>query len=151
MDEANLERMPPPSILLGINQYHRRHADKLPPLVQTAPANTRTPCSGLCGFPVTPNLITSSGPGNLLTLHNNIGNVVCNPGQDASVESALAFALNGLAVDSIVICGHSNCGALKAVITDADNAVRPGSPWEAPSTRGSNTPPRYTQLLDRLL
>ena len=68
---------------------------------------------------VNPNLITSSGPGDLLTLRN-IGNVVCHDGQDASIDSALAFALKGLEVDSIVICGHSNCGAMKALMEDAE-------------------------------
>jgi carbonic anhydrase len=68
---------------------------------------------------VNPNLITSSGPGDLLTLRN-IGNVVCHDGQDASIDAALAFALKGLEVDSIVICGHSNCGAMKALMEDAE-------------------------------
>jgi carbonic anhydrase len=73
---------------------------------------------------VNPNLITSSGPGDLLTLRN-IGNVVCHEGQDASIDSALSFAVNGLNVDSIVICGHSNCGAMKALIDDANGKGNP--------------------------
>ncbi|MDQ0869453.1 carbonic anhydrase [Arthrobacter sp. V1I9] len=73
---------------------------------------------------VNPNLITSSGPGDLLTLRN-IGNVVCHDGQDASIDSAVSFAVNGLDVDSIVICGHSNCGAMKALLDDAHGKGNP--------------------------
>lgn len=116
-------RLPLHSILLGIDKYHRRHADKVRPLVQdlTEGQNPDTLFVACVDSRVNPNLITSSGPGDLLTLRN-IGNVVCNDGSDASIDSALSFAVKGLAVDSIVVCGHSNCGAMKAVIADAEGA-----------------------------
>lgn len=115
--------LPLRSILLGIDKYHRRHADKVRPLVQelTEGQNPDTLFVACVDSRVNPNLITSSGPGDLLTLRN-IGNVVCSDGRDASIDSALSFAVKGLSVDSIVICGHSNCGAMKAVIADAEGA-----------------------------
>ena len=80
---------------------------------------------------VNPNLITSSGPGDLLTLRN-IGNVVCRDDDEASIDSVMAFAVKGLAVDSIVVCGHSNCGAMKAVLADAEGpAPALGSGFDA--------------------
>ena len=111
------------SILLGIDKYHRRHADKVRPLVQelTEGQNPDTLFVACVDSRVNPNLITSSGPGDLLTLRN-IGNVVCSDAHDASIDSALSFAVKGLSVDSIVICGHSNCGAMKAVLADAEGA-----------------------------
>lgn len=119
--------LPPSPVLLGINKYHRRFADKVRPLVQDLAEgqNPDTLFVACVDSRVNPNLITSSGPGDLLTLRN-IGNVVCHDGQDASIDSALTFALKGLEVDSIVICGHSNCGAMKAVIADAEGAGNPG-------------------------
>ena len=113
-------RDPRRSLLMGINKYHRRFADKVRPMVQDL-ANGQNPDAlfiACVDSRVNPNLITSSGPGDLLTLRN-IGNVVCHEGQDASIDSALAFAVKGLGVESIVVCGHSNCGAMKAVIADA--------------------------------
>ena len=109
------------SILLGIDKYHRRHADKVRPLVQdlTEGQNPDTLFVACVDSRVNPNLITSSGPGDLLTLRN-IGNVVCSDDHDASIDSTLAFAVKALSVDSIVVCGHSNCGAMKAVIADAE-------------------------------
>lgn len=119
--------LPQSPVLLGINKYHRRFADKVRPLVQDLAEgqNPDTLFVACVDSRVNPNLITSSGPGDLLTLRN-IGNVVCHDGEDASIDSALSFALKGLEVDSIVICGHSNCGAMKAVIADAEGAGNPG-------------------------
>jgi len=116
-------RLPLRSILLGIDKYHRRYADKVRPLVQdlTEGQNPDTLFVACVDSRVNPNLITSSGPGDLLTLRN-IGNVVCSDTHDASIDSALSFAVNGLSVDSIVVCGHSNCGAMKAVLADAEGA-----------------------------
>lgn len=116
-------QLPLRSILLGIDKYHRRHADKVRPLVQdlTEAQNPDTLFVACVDSRVNPNLITSSGPGDLLTLRN-IGNVVCSDGRDASIDSALSFAVTGLSVDSIVVCGHSNCGAMKAVIADAEGS-----------------------------
>ncbi|MGJ3192147.1 SulP family inorganic anion transporter [Paenarthrobacter sp. FR1] len=117
-------QLPLRSILLGIDKYHRRHADKVRPLVQdlTESQNPDTLFVACVDSRVNPNLITSSGPGDLLTLRN-IGNVVCSDDHDASIDSALSFAVKALSVDSIIICGHSNCGAMKAVIADAEGAA----------------------------
>jgi carbonic anhydrase len=118
------------SILLGIDKYHRRYADKVRPLVRdlTEEQNPDTLFIACVDSRVNPNLITSSGPGDLLTLRN-IGNVVCN---DASIDSVLAFAVKGLSVDSIVVCGHSNCGAMKAVLADGEGpAPALGSGFDA--------------------
>lgn len=107
-------------LLHGINRYHRRFAHQVRPLVHGL-VETQNPDSlfvACVDSRVNPNLITSSGPGDLLTLRN-IGNVVCSGGQDASIDSALSFAVDGLGVQSLVICGHSNCGAMKAVLAEA--------------------------------
>ena len=116
-------QLPLRSILLGIDKYHRRYADKVRPLVQdlTEGQNPDTLFVACVDSRVNPNLITSSGPGDLLTLRN-IGNVVCSDAHEASIDSTLSFAVKGLSVDSIVICGHSNCGAMKAVLADAQGA-----------------------------
>jgi carbonic anhydrase len=54
-----------------------------------------------------------------------VGNVVGDDGRDASIEAALEFALNELSVESIVVCGHSGCGAMTALWADPDGAVEP--------------------------
>lgn len=141
-------QLPLRSILLGIDKYHRRHADKVRPLVQdlTDGQNPDTLFVACVDSRVNPNLITSSGPGDLLTLRN-IGNVVCSDGRDASIDSALSFAVKGLSVDSIVVCGHSNCGAMKAVIADAEGGSNPvlGAGFDAWL---EHSRPSYRELLN---
>jgi carbonic anhydrase len=46
--------------------------------------------------------------------------------QDASIEAAIAFAVEKLEVSSIVVCGHSSCGAMNALLGDK----APRSPGE---------------------
>lgn len=121
-EEATELPLPPRKepLLQGVNKYHRRFAHQVRPLVHdlTEGQNPDSLFMGCIDSRVNPNLITSSGPGDLLTLRN-IGNVVCANGQDASTDSALSFAVNGLGVQSVAICGHSNCGAMKALFAEA--------------------------------
>jgi len=69
---------------------------------------------------VDPHLVTQSGPGELFILRN-IGNII--PPFDAlkdknSTAAAIEYAVQVLKVTDIIICGHSNCGAMKALLRD---------------------------------
>src|SRR5262245_12344417 len=75
---------------------------------------------------IDPNLITHTNPGDLFIIRN-AGNLipafgVTTGGEEASIE----FALTGLGVKHIVICGHSGCGAMKGLLN-------PGALKEMPS------------------
>ena len=63
---------------------------------------------------VVPELITQSEPGDLFVIRN-AGNIV-PPWQrvNGGVTSTIEFAVVGLGVTDIVICGHAQCGAMKA-------------------------------------
>lgn len=65
---------------------------------------------------INPNLITQTEPGELFILRN-AGNIVpphgaANGGEGATIE----FAVAGLGVKDIIICGHSHCGAMKGLL-----------------------------------
>lgn len=67
---------------------------------------------------ILPNVITASGPGDLYTVRN-FGNLVPTDIDDRSVDAALEFAVGQLGVRSVVICGHSQCAAMKVLIDDS--------------------------------
>jgi carbonic anhydrase len=65
---------------------------------------------------IDPNLITNSEPGQLFIIRN-VGNIVpcygtANNGELAAVE----YAVIALGVQDIIICGHTGCGAMKALL-----------------------------------
>jgi carbonic anhydrase len=65
--------------------------------------------------------ITNAPPGTLF-IQRNIGNIV--PIHDWNFATVLEYALNHLKVADIVICGHSDCGAIKALDKEStDNYI----------------------------
>lgn len=65
---------------------------------------------------VDPQLITQTDPGDLFMVRN-IGNLVpvCSAGENGT-GAAIEYALAVLKVKHIVICGHSHCGAMRALL-----------------------------------
>lgn len=64
---------------------------------------------------IDPNLVTQTQPGELFVVRN-AGNIVPPFGSSrGGEEAAIEFALEGLGVSNIVICGHSQCGAMAAL------------------------------------
>jgi carbonic anhydrase len=65
---------------------------------------------------IDPNLVTQTNPGELFVVRN-AGNIVPPFGASQGGEgAAIEFAIEGLGVSNIVICGHSQCGAMSALI-----------------------------------
>ena len=67
---------------------------------------------------IDPTLVTQSDPGELFILRNT-GNII--PAFNAagnSEEAGIEFAVNGLGIKQIVVCGHSQCGAMSAILNE---------------------------------
>jgi carbonic anhydrase len=65
---------------------------------------------------INPNLLTQTGPGELFILRI-AGNLIpplgaANGGEGATIE----FAVAGLGIEDIIVCGHSHCGAMKGLL-----------------------------------
>lgn len=66
---------------------------------------------------INPNMLTQTEPGDLFILRN-AGNIVppysarAHGGEAATIE----FAVAGLGVRDIIICGHTHCGAMKGIL-----------------------------------
>ena len=68
---------------------------------------------------VVPELITQSGPGELFVCRN-AGNIVPPFAvKNGGVSSAVEYAVVALGVRDIIVCGHSDCGAMKAFYNPA--------------------------------
>lgn len=64
---------------------------------------------------VVPNLITNASPGELFIVRN-VGNVVPTPKLPGGTAAAIQYAVEVLNVENIIVCGHTQCGALKAIL-----------------------------------
>ena len=69
---------------------------------------------------VVPTLITNSLPGELFVVRN-IGNLVAPFEPDNAYHAtaaAIEYATDVLEVENIIVCGHSDCGAMKALFKE---------------------------------
>lgn len=64
---------------------------------------------------VLPDLVLQTGPGDLF-ISRSIGNVVPVSSDVDGVTATIEYAVEVLKVKHIILCGHSDCGALKAAL-----------------------------------
>ena len=110
-------------LIMGIVDFHERlrpqYAERFRELaVSQSPDALFITCSD---SRVVPDLLASSHPGDLFTMRN-VGNLVppataegISTG-DVSEASAIEYAVLVLEIANIVVCGHSECGAMIAVL-----------------------------------
>jgi carbonic anhydrase len=106
---------------------------------------------------VVPNLFASTDPGDLFVLRN-VGNLIAPCGTEGMSESdeseaaAIEFSLINLEVKHIIVCGHSDCGAIRAICEGREKLraphlrswLRHGLPADG------SAPPKDHNLLSKL-
>jgi carbonic anhydrase len=93
---------------------------------------------------VDPERITAARAGEIF-VHRNIGNIV--PISGWNFATVLEYAIKHLKVKDIVICGHSDCGAIKGLDKETDDAYVPfwlGNAIEAKERVDERLPPAST-------
>jgi carbonic anhydrase len=74
---------------------------------------------------IDPELLTQSGPGDIFVTRN-IGNLVPAYGQMlGGVSAVIEYAVQALEVSQVVICGHTDCGAMKGLLHREKVAAMP--------------------------
>lgn len=83
---------------------------------------------------IDPNLVTGTQPGELFVIRN-AGNLVGKQGStDAAVAGTIEYAVKVLEVPEIIVCGHSNCGAMNGL---ADPGIGEQLPYVADMLKGA--------------
>jgi carbonic anhydrase len=64
---------------------------------------------------IVPNLVTQTKPGELFILRN-AGNLVPPWGVYGAEAATIEYAVEALGIKDIIVCGHTHCGAMSAVL-----------------------------------
>jgi carbonic anhydrase len=89
-------------------------ADQTPDYLYIGCSDSRVPANEIMGL----------GAGEVF-VHRNIANVVVST--DLNVQSVINYAVDVLHVKHIIVCGHTNCGGVKAAMTQKDMGIL--NPW----------------------
>ena len=76
---------------------------------------------------VTPDRVLGLKPGRVF-VHRNVANLI--GAHDPNSYAALHFAVDGLKVPHVIVCGHTGCGGMKAVVLAEDRG--PVAEWLRP-------------------
>ena len=73
-----------------------------------------------------PDLICQADPGELFVLRN-AGNIIppYTPGSPSGEAATIEYAIRGLGIRDVIVCGHTRCGAMQAVCEPAATAGMP--------------------------
>jgi carbonic anhydrase len=109
-------------LIEGVHQFHREEFGRYRELFARLSREGQNPhtlfitCSD---SRVLAELVTNSQPGDLFVV-KNAGNIVPPAhvtGSTNSTAAAIEFAVQSLGVSDIVVCGHTQCGAMAALLS----------------------------------
>lgn len=107
---------------------------------------------GCCDARVAPEQIVGAGPGELFVLRNIANLVPPADGRDDSVGAALEYAVQHLGVAHVVVCGHTHCGGIAALLAHADTAHEPHvARWLAGASEAVTRAAAYAPPAERAL
>ncbi|MGE5189267.1 MAG: carbonic anhydrase [Gemmatimonadota bacterium] len=111
-------------LIQGIHRFHSQYLSENKELFERLANHGQQPEAlfiTCCDSRVIPTVITHGQPGDLFIV-KNMGNFVPPYSEDAldgtGVAAAVEYAVEHLHVKDIIVCGHSDCGAMKALYKD---------------------------------
>ena len=126
----------PDDLLERLRQFHDDAFPRQQSLFRHLVDNGQQPTTlfiGCSDSRIVPHLLTGTGPGELF-LVRNVGAFVppCDQSEGYhGTSAAIEFAVLGLNVQRIVVCGHSHCGAIRALYGDVPAAAANLKRWLA--------------------
>jgi carbonic anhydrase len=124
----------PQRLIEGLRRFQQEHFPRFQEHYQKLVAEGQRPSTlfiGCADSRVVPDRLTSSVPGELFMLRN-VGNLVPPFEPDAGfhgTSAGIEFGALILGVKDIVVCGHSHCGAIKALYEPSNPATPHISRW----------------------
>ena len=112
----------PQQLVEGLRRFRREAFPRFREHYQRLVAEGQNPSTlfvGCADSRVVPDLLTSSLPGELFVIRN-VGNLVPPFEPDAGfhgTSAGIEFATLILGVKDIIVCGHSHCGAIRALFS----------------------------------
>jgi carbonic anhydrase len=94
--------------------FEKLATDQEPEFLYIGCSDSRVPANEIMGLE----------PGDVF-VHRNVGNLVNN--SDLNAQAVIDFAVSHLHVKHIIVCGHYNCGAVKAAMVPRDLGIL--NPW----------------------
>ncbi|HTB22961.1 MAG TPA: carbonic anhydrase [bacterium] len=103
-------------MIQGIMEFRRSRREGMRELFATLALGQKPDCLFIAcsDSRVAANVFASTDPGDLFVIRN-LGNIMPPFPDGGSAVAALEFALESLKVSHIVVCGHSDCGAMLAL------------------------------------
>ena len=132
------------NVARNVDFLKKLSADQTPEYLYIGCSDSRVPANEIMGLE----------PGEVF-VHRNVANLVVSI--DLNVMSVINYAVRHLHVKHIIICGHYNCGGVKAAMTSADMGIL--NPWlrnirdvyrlhEAELDAITDTAARYDRLVE---
>ncbi|MBS1585071.1 MAG: carbonic anhydrase [Bacteroidetes bacterium] len=94
--------------------FEKLAKDQEPDYLYIGCSDSRVPANEIMGLE----------PGDVF-VHRNVGNLVLNT--DLNAQTVIDYAVNYLHVKHVIVCGHYNCGAVRAAMVPQDMGLL--NPW----------------------
>jgi len=112
----------------GVRKFHRevyRGREDVYRKAASEPQRPHTLVITCADSRIDPEALTQAGPGEIFVMRN-VGNLVPAYGETlGGVSAVIEYAVAALKVQHVLICGHSDCGAMKALVNPEALATMP--------------------------